>query len=90
MLKTLIQTIANLGFDSGAISEAFNKAIQTIHEANISTLNGIMNMFTGIVSAFTGVSSADITAIIASLVSSVIGLLSNDATNSILSAITGA
>lgn len=90
MLNTLIQTIANLGFDASAITEAFNKVIETIQNGDTSSLAGIMDVFTGIVAALTGTSAADIAAIITSLVSSVMEILSNDATSSVLSTITGA
>ncbi len=90
MLNALIQTIANLGFDSAAITEAFNKVIQTIQNGDMSSLAGIMDVFTGIVAALTGASAADISAIISSLVSSVVAILSDDTTNSVLSTITGA
>ena len=90
MLFTLIQTIANLGFDSSAITTAFNKAIEAIQMGDTSSVSGLMDVFTGVVSAFTGASAEDIAAIIASLVESVVTILSDDSTNSILSAITGA
>lgn len=90
MLNTLIQTIANLGFDASAITEAFNKVIETIQNGDTSSLAGIMDVFTGIVAALTGASAADIAAIITSLVSSVMEILSDDATSSVLSTITGA
>lgn len=90
MLNTLIQTIANLGFDSDAITAAFVKAIETIKMGDLSSLSGVSDVFTGILSAFTGASAADISAIISSLVSSVVAILSDDATSSVLSTITGA
>lgn len=90
MLNTLIQTIANLGFDSTAISEAFNRVIETIKMGDTSSVAGIMDVFTGVVAAVTGASAADISAIITSLIESVVAILSDDATNSILSIITGA
>lgn len=90
MLNTLIQTIANLGFDSNAITEAFNRVIETIRMGDLSSVSGIMDIFTGIVSAITGVSVADISAIITSLIESVVSILSDDSTSSILSVITGA
>lgn len=90
MLNTLIQTIANLGFDSESISEAFNKVIETIRMGDTSSVAGLMDVFAGVVSALTGASTADITAIITSLIESVIAILSDDSTNSILSVITGA
>lgn len=90
MLNTLIQTIANLGFDSAAISDAFNRVIETIRMGDTSSVSGIMDVFTGIVSAITGASAADISAIVTSLIESVVTILSDDSTNSILSVITGA
>lgn len=90
MINTLIQTIANLGFDASAITEAFNKVIETIQAGDTSSLAGIMDVFTGIVAALTGASAADIGAIISSLVSSIVAILSDDATSSVLSTITGA
>lgn len=90
MLNTLIQTIANLGFDAEAITEAFNRVMETIQMGDISSLAGIADIFTGILSAFTGISAADMSAILTSLVSSVVAILSDDATSSVLSTITGA
>jgi hypothetical protein len=55
-----------------------------------SSVSGIMDVFTGIVSAITGASAADISAIVTSLIESVVTILSDDSTNSILSVITGA
>lgn len=90
MLSTLIQTIANLGFDSSVINEAFNQVIATIQNGDTSTLAGLGGIFTNIISIFTGVSAADIATVISSLVSSVIEVLTNDSTASVLSTITGA
>jgi len=90
MLNTLIQTIANLGFDSTAITEAFNRVLETIKMGDTSSIAGIMDIFTGVVAAVTGASASDISAIITSLIESVVTILSDDATNSILSVITGA
>lgn len=90
MLNTLIQTIANLGFDASAITEAFNRVLETIQMGDTSSLAGISDIITGILSALTGVSAADITAILSSLITSVVAILSDDATSSVLSTITGA
>lgn len=90
MLNTLIQTIANLGFDANAITEAFNGVIETIRNGDMSSIQGISDIFTGIIAALTGATAGDISAIISSLVSSVIAILSDDATGSVLSIITGA
>ncbi len=90
MLNTLIQTIANLGFDANAITEAFNKVIATIQNGDTSSISGLMDIFTGIVASLTGLSAADISAIISSLVSSVVEILSDDSVGNIMSTITGA
>ncbi len=90
MLNTLIQTIANLGFDESAITSAFNRVISAIQQGDTSSLSGIMDIFTGVVSGFTGLEAADISAVISSLVSGVVAILSDDSTNSIISTITGA
>jgi len=90
MLNTLIQTIANLGFDSEAISAAFNNVIETLRNGDLSSLQGIADIFTGIIAALTGVTIGDINAILSSLITSIISILSDDATSSVLSTITGA
>lgn len=90
MLSALLQTIANLGFDASAISNAFNAIIATVQTGDASSLEGLTGIFTGILSVITGLSAADISTVITSLVSSVIEVLSNDAASSVLSTITGA
>ncbi len=90
MLNTLIQTIANLGFDAEAITNAFNGVIETIRNGDMSSMQGFSDVFTGIIAALTGATAGDISAITSSLVSSVIAILSDDATSSVLSMITGA
>ena len=90
MLNTLIQTIANLGFDSQAITDAFNGVINTIRNGDISSVQGISDVFTGVLASLTGVTAGDISAVISSLTSSIVAILSDDATGSVLSIITGA
>ena len=90
MLNTLIQTIANLGFDADAITVAFNNVLAAIRNGDTSSLQGIGGIFTSIVSALTGASTADINAVLSSLVTSVVAILSDDTTSSVLSTITGA
>ncbi len=90
MLSALLQTIANLGFDASAISNAFNAIISTVQAGDTSSLSGIAGIFTGILSVVTGLSAADITTVISSLISSVVEMLSNDSAASVLSTITGA
>ena len=90
MLNTLIQTIANLGFDANAITVAFNNVIETIRNGDMSSMKGISDIFTGIIAALTGATAADISAILSSLINSVVAILSDDATSSVLSTITGA
>ena len=90
MLNTLIQTIANLGFDSQAITDAFNGVINTIRNGDISSVQGISDVFTGVLASLAGVTAGDISAVISSLTSSIVAILSDDATGSVLSIITGA
>ena len=90
MLQTLIQTIANLGFDAQTVEATFNEIIATIQTGDMSSLEGVGNVLSGILSIFTGINAGDISVVILSLVSSVVELLSNDATSSVLSTITGA
>ena len=90
MLNTLIQTIANLGFDEKAITDAFNRVIAAIQNGDTSSLAGIMDIFTGVISGFTGLDAADISAVISSLISSIVAILSDESTNSVISTITGA
>lgn len=90
MLSALLQTIANLGFDASAITNAFNSIIATVQAGDTGSLEGLNGIFTGILSVITGLSAADITTVISSLISSVIEVLSNDAASSVLSTITGA
>lgn len=90
MLQTLIQTIANLGFDAQAVEATFNEIIATIQTGDMTSFEGIGNVLSGILSIFTGINAGDISVVVSSLVSSVVELLSNDATSSVLSTITGA
>lgn len=90
MLSALIQTIANLGFDSQAVTDTFNQIIATIQNGDTTSLEGLTGILSGILSVFTGVGAADISAVISSLVSSVVEVLSSDTTSSLLSTMTGA
>lgn len=90
MLSALLQTIANLGFDASAVSNAFNAIMATVQAGDTSSLEGLGGIFTGILSIITGLSSADISTVINALVSSIIELLSSDSATSVLSTITGA
>ncbi len=90
MLNTLIQTISNLGFDSQAITDAFNGVINTIRNGDVSSVQGISDVFTGVLASLAGVTAGDISAVISSLTSSIVAILSDDATGSVLSIITGA
>ncbi len=90
MLQTLIQTIANLGFDAQAVEATFNEIITTIQTGDMTSLEGLGNILSGLLSIFTGINAGDISVVISSLVSSVVELLSNDATSSFLTTITGA
>lgn len=90
MLSALLQTIANLGIDVTKINETFNGIVNTIAGGDISSVSGINDIMTGMISVFTGLPAGDITTILQSLIQSVAEVLSNDASNNILSAITGA
>ena len=90
MLQALIQTLANLGFDSEAINNAFNAVIATVRSGDTKSLEGLGNIATGILSIFTGVSATDISSVIASLVTGVLDVLSSSGTSTVLSTITGA
>ena len=85
MLQALIQTLANLGFDSDAINNSFNAAIATVRAGDTKSLEGLGNIATGILSVFT-----DISSVIASLVTGVIDVLSSSGASTVLSTITGA
>lgn len=77
MLAALIQTIANLGFDSTAISAAFNTAIEALKAGDPTTLEGLTGMFAGVFSALSGFSAADISTVISSIISGVADIISN-------------
>ena len=90
MLQALLQTLANLGFDSQAINESFNNIMTTIRSGDPGSLDGIAGMFRGLLSAFTGVDQAQLSLIANSVLTSVLELLSNAGTSGVLSTITGA
>ena len=90
MLQALLQTLANLGFDSQAINESFNNIMNTIRSGDPGSLSGIAGMFKGLVSAFTGVDPAQLSLIANSVLTSVLELLSNAGTSGVLSTIAGA
>ena len=90
MLNALLQTIANLGLDASAVNAAFNQALAAIRGGDTTSLAGLGNIFTGVISAFTGASAADISAVLSTLITSVIEMLGNSTTSAFLSNITGA
>ncbi len=90
MLQALIQTIANLGFDSEAVNDSFNKIINTIKSGDTSSVDGIMGIFRDVISVVTGTSAADVSMIAGALATSVLEVLSNAGTSGVLSTITGA
>lgn len=90
MLNALLQTIANLGIDATKINATFNAIISTIAGGDLSSVNGLGDIMTGIISVFTGLPTSDITTIISSLIQSVVEVIANDTTASLLSTITGA
>ncbi len=90
MLSALLQTIANLGFDAQAVNNAFQSIMDSIQTGDKSSLTGLVGIFKGILAAITGADAADISLILNSLATSVIGLLSNPNSTSVLTTITGA
>ena len=90
MLQALLQTLANLGFDSQAINDSFNNIMTAIRSGDTGSVDGVLGMFKGLLSAFTGVDQAQLSLIANSVLTSVLELLSNTGTSSVLSTITGA
>ena len=90
MLSALLQTIANLGFDAQAVSNAFNSIVDAVKTGDTSSLQGLVGIFKGIVAAVTGASTADVSLALSSLITSVIEMLSNPNSSTVLSTITGA
>lgn len=90
MLQALLQTVANLGFDAQAVNTTFNNIMEAIKGGDTSSINGIMGIFKGVVAAFTGMDAADLSLIASSLITSVLEVLTNSGTASMLSTITGA
>jgi len=90
MLQALLQTLANLGFDSQAVNNSFNEVINTIRNGDTGSLDGVFGIFKGVLSVVTGVDAADVGMIITSLITSVIEVLSNVGGSGVLSTITGA
>ena len=77
MLNALIQTVANLGFDSDAITMALIKVFEAIQGGDLSSAQGIVELFSGLISAVTGISAADISAIIPVVFESILAMLSD-------------
>ncbi len=48
MLQALLQTLANLGFDAQAVSQAFNNVMSSIKSGNATSVNGLLGMFKGV------------------------------------------
>ena len=90
MLQALLQTIANLGFDSQAVNTSFNTILDTIKTGDTGSLDGIMGIFKGVVSVVTGMDAAELSLIASSLATSVMGMLSDAGASSVLTTITGA
>lgn len=90
MLNALLQTIANLGIDPSKINATFNAIIATIAGGDLTSVNGIGDVMAGILSVFTGLSSSDIATVVSSLIQSVVEVIANDTTSTLLTTITGA
>ncbi len=90
MLQALLQTIANLGFDSEAINNSFNGIMSAVNGGDTGSLGGLINIFKGIVSAVTGADTGEVSLIASSIITSVLDMLSNAGTSGVLTTITGA
>ena len=77
MLNALIQTVANLGFDSSAITKALINVFETIQSGDLSSLQGVADLFTGLISAVTGISAGDIGALLPALLDAITAMLSD-------------
>lgn len=78
MLNALIQTAANLGLDSTAISDALSRVFTTIQNGDLTSLQGIVDTFSGVVSAITGIDAGSISAVIPAILESIIELIANE------------
>ncbi len=90
MLQALLQTIANLGLDSETVNQTFNNILSTIRSGDTSSVDGVMGVFRGLLSVVTGVDATDVSMIVASVVTSMLQVLSNAGASNVLSTITGA
>ena len=90
MLQALLQTLANLGFDSQAINDAFNNVINTVKSGDGTSVSGLLGMFKGMLSAFTGIDAGEANVITNTLVASVMELLTNAGASAVFTTITGA
>ena len=77
MLNALIQTVANLGFDASAITKALINVFETIQNGDLSSMQGIGDLFSGLISAVTGISSGDISALFPALLDAITAMLSD-------------
>lgn len=89
MLSALLQTIANLGFDVSVINRAFNEIFHAISSGHTELLGGLKSLFGGAFSLFPG-GTDGWSSVAAALLNSVIDLLANAGSSSILRTITGA
>ncbi len=90
MLQALLQTLANLGFDAQAVSQAFNNVMSSVKSGDATSVNGLLGMFKGVLSAFTGMDASEVNVITNTLAASVMEMLSNAGASTVLSTITGA
>ena len=84
MLNALIQTAANLGFDSTGISNALSNVLAAIQNGDLSSLQGVLDLFSGVVSAITGIGAEEISVIIPALLEGIIELISTETGGAII------
>ena len=84
MLNALIQTAANLGFDSTGISNALSNVLAAIQNGDLSSLQGVLDLFSGVVSAITGIGAEEISVIIPALLEGIIELIATETGGAII------
>ena len=89
MLSALLQTIANLGFDVSAINRAFNEIFHAVTSGQTELLGDLRNLLGGAFPLLSG-NTAGLSSIAGALLNSILDLLSNAGTSTIIRTITGA
>lgn len=89
MLSALLQTIANLGLDGGAINSAFSAVFDAVKAGDLSAVEGVGGLVSGLFSLFTGVSAGEAGSVAGAILMGVVDMLRSVSASSIFSAITG-